>query len=173
MLINGFGEKIPFEDDVKSGEKEEFYLTEEEIKNYFEDTSFLDIIKNKGEEPFTNIDPVIITYKNGKYYFTTYPTGCEGPLFDGGYIIPEETKKEKGYIISTVRYYYRHETEMTDDNFTYSIYKDSKKTHLIAKGIGDDLDGFKKYIKEMSTYDIYYKIENGYGKFEKMVYNAN
>ena len=170
MLLTAYKDEIPYEEDVWSGKAKEFTITDDDFKKYYDDTRFLEELK-QDDVMLSIISPYSITYDNNKYYLTYYGTGCIGPSSNGSYAYKIDTKNTEDYIIDTYKYYYRENTgELVDDKyFEYNLYKDHNKKVLIAKT--SDKEAGKKYEEQLSTYDVYYKIDGQYAKFEKMVYH--
>ena len=147
-------------------------FTEEDVKKWFEDTSFLKALKNK-----LDIDLTDIILEDNKYYLVQTIGGCEGAAPEDEVFILINSKVEGTKLIRTYRYYSmilpKDTKEVTEGEyayFTYDYYKDSNHKELIAKGLYKE-EQLEPYYDKMNTYDVYYDISNGNMRFEKMIFN--
>lgn len=153
---------------IKWSENSETTVTEDQIKKYFEDTSFLEKVK-KGQY---DEDAGSITYKDGKYVIKSYPTGCIGAY--EGYTTQLIKATKKGDILSlTYAYYY---TDYDYDKGVASLYK-AKGEKAIYDNAESTPEGPKIDNKEVDyspfdTYTFNFDTGNHNLRFVNMTYKA-
>ena len=153
----------------------ELALKEDEFKKYFEDTSFLNGIKEGKLDTadaggYKILDPIKIEYKDNAFYLSKYATGCEGPGNAGGEIEYKTAYKTGDELKITVYYYYKDydiKEEDGETEFTALYYRDSTKSKEAI-----DEDGYVEYTL-LDTYDLYFDLSNDNFRFTKMDYNKN
>ena len=115
-------------------------ISEESIKKYFEDTSFLEKYKNgvPDGETLGYIFYDKVRYENNQLLFiNNYGVGCEGPS-QGTFLSLHSAKKNSKEMILNYTLYYREadREEKIGDNyyFIFKYYKDKTKTEYLGEG---------------------------------------
>ncbi len=159
-------------------------IEENELRRYFANLKFLDEIKKNGFDSSYNIDtgeaknnnnyesilPLKLTYKDDKYYFSGYSTGCTGPGNDGGRIKFKSAKKVNDGLELTYYYYYQ-KIVFKGDNYYFNIYN-YKDGNIIYGEITDEkINDDYMNLNEFDTYTLYFDTSNDNMRFIKMVYN--
>ena len=154
-------------------------LGDEDIKKYFEDTSFLDDIKKNGlnsgdaNNSYTVAEPIFIEFKNNKLYVSEYATGCEGPGNDGYDVILVNAKKNSKELIMTYKVYYKKNLfDEKTDNFTNEIYINKNDTKPKYRDVAYDKFAELDYT-DFDSYTMHFDITNNNIRFEKMIYNED
>ena len=154
-------------------------LDDEDIKKYFEDTSFLDDIKKNGldsgkaNNSYQVAEPIFIEFKNNKLYVSEYATGCEGPGNDGYDVILVNAKKNSKELIKTYKVYYKKNLfDEKTDNFTNEIYINKNDTKPKYRDVEYDEFAELDYT-DFDSYTIHFDITNNNIRFEKMIYNED
>ena len=142
-------------------------FTEEDAKEFFEDTSFIGSKKNN---EYDVMYPYNVYKVDDKLDIVEYAGGCTGDG-SGEYVIQKDKKIEDGKAIYTF-VYYNLSVEYPDDSNDpkISIYSDIAGKKLVAS----DIDGFDKisdYYDKLNTYEVYYDITDNNMRFEKMIFN--
>lgn len=154
-------------------------LDDEDIKKYFEDTSFLDDIKKNGldsgkaNNSYQIAEPIFIEFKNNKLYVSEYATGCEGPGNDGYDVILVNAKKNSKELIMTYKVYYKKNIfDEKTDNFTNEIYINKNDSKPKYRDV--DYDEFAELdYTDFDSYTMHFDITNNNIRFEKMIYNED
>jgi len=154
-------------------------LDDEDIKKYFEDTSFLDDIKKNGldsgkaNNSYQVAEPIFIEFKNNKIYVSEYATGCEGPGHDGYSVKLVNVKKNSKELIMTYKaYYIKNIYDEKTDNFTNEIYINKNDTKPKYRDV--DYDEFAELdYTDFDSYTMHFDITNNNIRFEKMIYNED
>ncbi len=125
-----------------------FEVDEKDLEKYFKDLSFLE--KYKNGKDFSFAVPAVGKYKNGKFVFTPYATGCIG-AYEGYNTELSSARKNDKQLILTYNYFYQ----------TYDYDKDELKVY---KAKGDKApEEIVKYDEETERYkiekDVYQKYE--------------
>ena len=138
-------------------------ISEESIKKYFEDTSFLEKYKNgvPDGETLGYIFYDKVRYENNQLLFiNNYGVGCEGPS-QGTFLSLHSAKKNSKEMILNYTLYYREadREEKIGDNyyFIFKYYKDKTKTEYLGEGKEyNELDS-----NSFSGYQFVFNIEDG------------
>lgn len=138
-------------------------ISEESIKKYFEDTSFLEKYKNgvPDGETLGYIFYDKVRYENNQLIFiNNYGVGCEGPS-QGTFLSLHSAKKNSKEMILNYTLYYREadREEKIGDNyyFIFKYYKDKTKTEYLGEGKEyNELDS-----NSFSGYQFVFNIEDG------------
>ena len=154
-------------------------LDDEDIKKYFEDTSFLDDIKKNGldsgkaNNSYQVAEPIFIEFKNNKLYVSEYATGCEGPGNDGYDVILVNAKKNSKELIKTYKLYYKKNIfDEKTDNFTNEIYINKNGSKPKYRDVAYDQFAELDYT-DFDSYTMHFDITNNNIRFEKMIYNED
>ena len=154
-------------------------LDDEDIKKYFEDTSFLDDIKKNGldsgkaNNSYQVAEPIFIEFKNNKLYVSEYATGCEGPGNDGYDVILVNAKKNSKELIMTYKVYYKKNIfDEKTDNFTNEIYINKNDSKPKYRDVAYDQFAELDYT-DFDSYTMHFDITNNNIRFEKMIYNED
>lgn len=170
MVISALGKNSSVENEESF---KEYYFTEDTIKKYFEDLSFLDDFKGGKTSSYTILSPFILKYKDNRYYLSQYATGCTGFGPERGEITFKSAEKKDNTLTITVYYYYVASTgDVVEEGdygyFIFNVYKDSTKKEIVQKEIKEDKEiDLEKY----NTYTLTFDISNDNLRFTGM--NAN
>ena len=147
-------------------------ISEENIKKYFEDTSFLEKYATglpQGES-LGYIAYTDIRYENGQLeYINPSPVGCEGPAQGSFLKLYSAKKNSKRLVLNYVTYYTQADREEQDESgyhFVFKYYKDETKADYIGDG--------REY-KELDAslfpgYQFVYNIEDSNCRLEEINY---
>lgn len=150
MLMNGLLNDFDWgEDNIK--------YEENDFKKYFDDLSFLELVKNAGKEGY-KLGPIKLTYKNNKYEFFAYATGCENMEFSEDHLFLNKAVKKGDKLILTYDYAYWKQIVLdpdADDIETKLIfYKDKKDSTPIFDDVKRD-DDSNDYLVDWSKLNKY------------------
>ena len=163
MVLSLYGNDI-----IKTAaDDSKFVLDEKELSKYFKDTSFMDAFKPGADTGFDAITkksahdgyvavedtiiPFFMSYKDGKYSFTSYGTGCTGPGNDGYFLKIDSAKKSDKTLKIYVTSYYEERDINDDGEFVSTTYV--HKGDKLPVGLNDK-DKFDQY-------EIVYDISEG------------
>ena len=172
MLMNYLGKDISIEYD-DNGDIVPVVVEESVVKKYFDDISFLNIVKRKTIEH----TPYIFSYENGKYKLSVMITGCEGPEVHTGNMLELEKAMSFGdKLVLTYNYYYGDTKENSNNNsgFDYYFYKHKNDTEYIAKNpeYNETSDSYKVDWSKFDKYEFVYDIGDGDLKIQEINYIA-
>ena len=116
---------------------------------YFKDDSFLKKYRNGEKLHFYN-GPVIAEYKNGKFVFSKYATGCEGAYEGYNTQLVSARKNDKQLILDYAYYYQTYDYEKEEA----SIYFKKGDSKPAEQGVKVNEETYE-YIIKPELYDHY------------------
>lgn len=164
MAIIHFSQKIYNKlDEAEDYEHVDLYkITEEDLKRYFKDLSFLKKYKD-GKEFYLRSMLASGLYKDGAFYFTPEVGGCEGLGDDGNLASLISAKKNNKELVLRYAVYYAEIKIDDDDNVTVDAYvneKDKKATETKVK-YNDEKDRYDIDVDKYHQYEYVFDISEG------------
>ena len=164
MVLSIYADKII----ATAANESVFSLDEKDLYKYFADLSFMDDFKPCADTSYDaitgkpskdgyvsvkdSIIPFFVSYKDGKYNFTSYGTGCTGASSPGYYLkIESAQKSDKTLKINVISQYIVYDFDEAKDNFVEKTY-----VHKGDKTVTDANDKDK-----FDHYELVYDIADG------------
>lgn len=156
-----------YEDNIikTAADGSKYTFTENELKKYFEDLSFLDAYK-PSTMAFT-IYPAKLTFDNGDIIATSFGTGCEGPGNNGNILKIESAKKtDETLVINYLQYYRKYDFDDDAGDFVAKIYKTEDDKETVAKTV--DVSKYQFDKDKFNHYSFIYNIKDGNLQLQKV-----
>ena len=142
-----------------------YEVEEKDIEKYFKDLSFLDKYKN-GKE-FSFAVPAMGKYKNGKFVFTPYPTGCIG-AYEGYNTELVAAKKNDKQLILTYNYFYQTYDYDKDELHIYKAKGDKEPAEIVK--YDEESERYKIEKDDYQKYEFVFYISEGNLQLEAINY---
>ena len=162
---------------VTGEEDKNVRISEESIKRYFKDISFLDDFKpavdsasdaetneagHKGAKVEHNLLwPVYMKYEDGAFLVEAYGTGCQGPSPEGLYLgLKSAQKNSEKLVLNYISYYSDPELDEDAQMFKYKVYKNKGDSKEVTTLEEDVRDISKLDAKDFDNYQFIFDIKD-------------